>query len=180
METEKYNEALLKAVALSSGDVCSSLLKEATEKGYELDFELVSEAKMLLLRLQQIEVKKELRTVCKFIPRGQIVEVVKKSVTFRLDPDLWMCRLARILTERAEAELAILRSRGWLKMQDDNAFKRSLASVQRFDLKRLGNREKKVSECIILVFVIMFSSREEFRISFLFVSCITIDFITAR
>ena len=150
MQTEKLNEDLEKAIFKSSGDLCSALLKEATEKGYELEFELVGQAKMLLLRLQQVEVKKELRTVCKFIPRGQIQEVVKKSITFRLDQDLWMCKLARMLTERAEAELAILRSRGWLKMQDDSAFKRSLASVQRFDLKRLGNREKKLLAAVLL------------------------------
>ena len=140
----------MNAVASSSNELCSSLLKEASEKGYELEAEIVGQAKMLLLRFQQIEVKKELRTVCKFIPRGQIQEVVKKSVTFRVDPDLWMCKLARLLTERPEAELAILRSRGWLKMRDDNAFMRSLVSVQRFDLKRLGNREKKVRKLLFI------------------------------
>ena len=150
VETEQYNEKLQQAVNSGSGDACSVILKDATDKGYELETEVVGEAKMLLLRLQQVEIKKELRTVCKFIPRGQIQEVLKKSVTFRLDQDLWMCKLGRLLTERAEAELAILRSRGWLKMQDENAFKRSLASVQRFDLKRLGNKEKKLLAAVLL------------------------------
>lgn len=156
VDTEKHNEALVAAVAVADGGACSSLLKEAADRGYELETELVGQAKMLLLRLQQIELKKELRTVCKFIPRGQIQEVIKKSNTFRLDQDLWMCRLASLLTERAEAELAILRSRGWLKMQDDSAFKRSLTSVQRFDVKRLGSREKKVWRMCLLWRVIYF------------------------
>lgn len=56
-----------------------------------------------------------------------------------------MYKTAQLLCERPESELTILRARGCLRHIDEGAFTRALSSVQRFDVKRLGSKEKTVS-----------------------------------
>jgi hypothetical protein len=69
------------------------------------------------------------------------VYVAKRS---RLDPSYPMFKTAQLLCEKPESELSIIRSRGCLLNLDESAFNRSLSSVQRFDVKRLGSKEKTV------------------------------------
>lgn len=68
-------------------------------------------------------------------------------------------RIAQLLLEKPESELSILRARGCLQYLDDSAFMRSLASIQRFDVKRLGIKEKTVLVSVLFQYCGMIVTR---------------------
>ena len=79
MQQDNLEEILAVAVASQSEDDCSAILDKATGLDIELNHELVSQAKMILLRMQHRMLKVELHHACQSIPRGHLQELLRSG-----------------------------------------------------------------------------------------------------
>ena len=79
MHRDNLEEELALAVTEQSEDKCSSVLDKANALNVELDADLVSQARMILVRMQHRILKVELHKACQTIPRGHLQELLRSG-----------------------------------------------------------------------------------------------------